>query len=368
MHRSRWSLAEWRASLFGAFVVEAQAASGLDDEAFDAAWRNMQFEVGGQGRSPISGSSSAADQRRLQALAALLPRLVVDRADRDRWAVEEVLERLGWSDPLAPRHGHAFPVDALRQSNAATEAELQSALAAAPCGYVGLVGPPGCGKSTLLASGRLPTGQAFIARYLAFVPGEGHGLGRAEARDFLHDLVKQLKAQGLGAKMVPGADLDELREQFQALLAEAGERFRSGRIRTLIVVDGLDHVPREERPHRSFLRELPQPHAVPEGVVFVLGTQRLDLDGLPPAVRDEASRYGRCVRVAPLSREAVARLADAYGVPGDVDRAVLYERTQGHPLSARYVIGGLLDAPAARGAAKVAPGWTGLRWRRRRVL
>lgn len=346
-NRSRWSLAEWRASRFGAFVAEAQAASGLCDEAFDAAWRNMRFEVGGQGRSLDQIGGGAADEGRLRALAGLLPRLVADPADRDRWAVGEVLERLGWTDPLGLRHGHAFPVDALRQSNTATEAELQRALAAAPSGYVGLVGPPGCGKSTLLASGKLPTGPASIARYLAFVPGEGHGLGRAEARDFLHDLVKQLKAQGLGAKVVPGADLDELRAQFQALLAEAGERFRTGRIRTLVVVDGLDHVPREERPDRSFLRELPQPHAVPEGVVFVLGTQRLDLDGLPPAVRDEASRDRRCVRVAPLSREAVARLADASGVPGDVDRAALHERTQGHPLSARYVIGGLLDAPTA---------------------
>jgi hypothetical protein len=53
--------------------------------------------------------------------------------------------------------------------------------------------------------------------------------------------------------------------------------------------------------------------------VFVLGTQRLDLEGMPPAVSDQAKEQGRCVVVTPLPREAVTRLADAAGVPADVD-------------------------------------------------
>ena len=35
--------------------------------------------------------------------------------------------------------------------------------------------------------------KAVVVRYLAFVPGEGQGLGRGEAYDFLHDLVAGLE-------------------------------------------------------------------------------------------------------------------------------------------------------------------------------
>jgi hypothetical protein len=209
---------------------------------------------------------------------------------------------------------------------------------------VSLIGVPGSGKSTLLAAGLLPTPRAVVVRYLAFVPDERQGLGRAEAFDFLHDLVKQLKQQGLGVSILPGMERVELREQFEALLREAGQRFQEEQIRTLIVIDGLDHVPREERPEHPFLRALPLPHAVPEGVVFVLGTQKLDLEGIPPAVRDQAGREDRRILVEPLSREAVIRLADMAGVPDDVNRDDLYAHTDGHPLATRYVVESLLNA------------------------
>jgi energy-coupling factor transporter ATP-binding protein EcfA2 len=283
-------------------------------------------------------------------VAALLPRLVADPSNRDRWSVSDLLARLGWRDPFALRHGHAFPVDALHQVNTRTQERLHQVLASVTAGYVGLVGPPGCGKSTLLAAGLLPAPRAALVRSLAFVPDEGHGLGRAEAEDFLQDVIAQLKAQGLGSDIVPGRQLTELRAQFEVLLREASERFRSAGVRTVVVVDGLDHVPREERPDHSFLRVLPQPHAVPEGVVFVLGTQRLELDGMPPEVSRQAAGDDRCVTVAPLSREAVRRLADAAGIPADVDRLELYDRAAGHPLSTRYGIEGLSQAetPAGR--------------------
>ena len=277
----------------------------------------------------------------------MLPRLVADRADRDRWLAAELLTRLGWQDPFQLRHGHVFPVDALYQSNAPTEDALQGTLSRVISGYVSLIGPPGSGKSTLLAAGLLPPARAIVIHYLAFVPDEGQGLGRAEAFDFLNDVIKQLKQHDLGIDIMPGTELAELRGQLEVLLRKASQRFQEERIRTLIVIDGLDHVPREERPQRPFLSELPLPHAVPDGVVFVLGTQRLELEGIPPSVRTEAQRADRCVQVSPLSREAVTRLADVAGVPDDVDRDELYSLSKGHPLSTRYIIEGLLNARTA---------------------
>lgn len=348
-YRLVWSLVEWRASPFSAFISDVQAESQLDDQEFEALWRNARFLVGGQHRSLGLGNYSTVDDRRLRDIAALLPRLVADPIDRDRWSVVEILAKLAWRDPFDLRHGHAFPVDALYQSNGLTQAELQRALSGAASGYVSLVGPPGSGKSTLLAAGLLPTTRAAVIRYLAFVPDEGQGLGRAEAFDFLHDVITQFKHQGLGTAIVPGTELAELRAQFECLLKEAAGRFQSEGIRTLVIVDGLDHVPREERPQHSFLCEFPLPQAVPEGIIFLLGTQRLDLSGLPPSVRDQAGLAARSVLVKPLPREAISRLADAAGVPADVDRSAIYVRTAGHPLSARYVVEGLVNTRTPEG-------------------
>ena len=73
--------------------------------------------------------------------------------------------------------------------------------------------------------------------------------------DFLDDLNTQLKKSGLSGLRFRDATLQERREQFEKLLQSAGEQFRQNGIRTLMIVDGLDHIPREERPERSLLAE-----------------------------------------------------------------------------------------------------------------
>jgi hypothetical protein len=346
-HRRSWGILEWRNSIYGSFINVIQQHSGLNDAEFGIMWRNTQFKTGGQGRAVGIDNPTSGDTKRIGQIAALLPKLVADKADRDRWLVSDLLDRLQWKDPFSLRHSHAFPIDALYESNEKTQERLSKTLAVTTSGYVSLVGSPGSGKSTLLAAGLLPTPRAHIIRYLAFVPGKGQGFGRGEAFDFLHDLVKQLKQQRLGEKIVPGSELPELRAQLQALLDEASERFRTEATKTIIVVDGLDHVSREERPQYSFLRELPLPDAVPQGVLFVLGTQRLNLEDIPPSVADQAGESERYIPVAPLTHEAVNRLAELAGIPQDVDRHEIFNRAEGHPLSTRYIIRGLLNAAGA---------------------
>jgi hypothetical protein len=343
-HGRSWTLDEWQRSPFVELVADLQRSSGLKDQEFAAVWRRTRFVTAGRGHSTGAQPRYLGDARRISDVAALLPRLAADGADKNEWSVDEILSRLRWRDPFVARHGHAFPIDALHQRNIPSEEELQRVLAATSSGYVSLVGPPGSGKSTLLATAVLAAPGATVVRYTAYLPSEGHGLGRAEASDFLRDLVTQLKQSGLGADIMPGADRDELRAQLETLLAEAKARHAADGTRSLVVIDGLDHVPREERPERSFLRELPLPEVVPDGVVFLLGTQRLELDDIPPGVVSQASQGSRCVNVGPLTREAVSRLADVAGVPDDVDREALYRHTSGHPLATRYAIGALLSA------------------------
>lgn len=361
-HAADWTWKDWTRTAFARFLGDLRAAAGLDEAGFLEAWSAITFLTGGEGRLSLNAERTAQDDARIDRLAALLPQLVADRSDRDLWDVEEVRNRIGWANAFKPRHSHQFPAAAFYEENDAARALIVDALAKVSRGYIALVGPPGSGKSTLLAAGVLDAERMRTVRYLAFVPGEGQTLGRAEAFDFLHDLITALKKQGLGVTITPGQTVMELREQFQALLTEAGGRFQRDGIRTLVIVDGLDHIPREERFELSLLTALPPPDALPEGVVFLLGTQRLDLSDMPPAVQRNAEGDGRRLDIPALSRETVSRIATAAGLPDDVDRIELHERAAGHPLSTRYLVEGLLlqpDKDQRRAWLEAAPAYAG---------
>ncbi|QPC89765.1 ATP-binding protein [Mesorhizobium sp. INR15] len=344
-YRDIWTLKQWRASPFAPFLTELYEASGLSEGEFSQLWRGLALITGGSARLLGLDPATTQDTSRQKALFALLPRLIAEAGSKRRWKTSELFRELGWRDPFGLRHEHVFPVDALAQSNPKTEADIYNALQAAGRGYVSLIGSPGSGKSTLLQASMVPVPNTLFVRYLAFVPNEGHGLGRAEATDFLQDIISQLKRQGLGHSLVTGEQLPELRAQFETTLREAGDRFKNSDIQTVVIVDGLDHIPREELPEHSLLSVLPLPHAVPDGVLFLLGTQKLDLKGIPPSVRDQADAVGRRIEIAPLSREAVHRIAHASRLSPDVDYDILWERSEGHPLSVRYLIEALLPVP-----------------------
>jgi len=361
-HATDWEWADWMVTPFAPFLRKLRTAGALDDAAFVTAWRAITFQPDGAGRLAGAAERTPQDRRRLEKLAGLLPILAADRSDRDRWEITELRSRLEWSDAFKPRHGHRFPAAAFYEENDRAREMIAAALSSTSRGYIALVGPPGSGKSTLLAAGVLDAERMRTVRYLAFVPGDGQSLGRAEAHDFLHDLITSLKQQGLGAAIMPGQTIAELRDQFQALLVEAGERFSQDDVRTLIIVDGLDHVPREERYELSLLTALPPPDAVPDGVMFLLGTQRVDLVDIPPAVQRQAGADGRRLDIPPLTREAVIGMAAAADLPEDVDRADLHAQGGGHPLSTRYLIEGLLARPdegSRRAWFQTAPSYTG---------
>lgn len=343
-HKAAWTLEDWRTTPFRDFLGRLQQNAGLEDDAFLNAWRSITFIAAGGGRAPGTSERTPQDTARIEALAALLPRLAADPAARDQWSAEEILSRLHWDNAFKLRHSHRFPVHALHQPNVTALARMADALSNIRRGYLALVGPPGSGKSTLLAEGVLGAQAVRTVRYLAFIP-DGRTLGRGEAIDFLHDVIADLKLQGLGANLWAGQTLTELREQFETLLSEAGRRFTETGVRTLIVVDGLDHIPREQSVERSLLTELPPPDAIPDGVVFLLGTQRVDLDDIPLLVRRQAGDEARCIQVPPLSREDVVRLAKAASLPPDIDADLIFDLAEGHPLSTRYVIEGLIAQP-----------------------
>ncbi|ABE44554.1 ATP-binding protein [Polaromonas sp. JS666] len=343
----RRTLAEWRTTKWQPFIDTLVAASGLDEPGFEAFLQGFRLLHGAAADFVRTHNLSPDGVRLASEIARLLPKLVADGREKDHWTRAELLRDLDWRDTAIARHVHQFPIGAYVQRNVETEEALRGAIRSASSGYISLVGPPGAGKSTLLQTSIEAEGGVFLVRYLAYVPGVGQGVGRGEADDFLEDISTQLKRSGLAGIRFRDISLHERRGQFGTLLRQAGERFQREGVRTLIVVDGLDHVPREERPERSFLAELPLPTAIPEGVLFILGTQRLDLQDLKAAVQDQAGADRRKVLVTPLRPEAVHRMADLVGLDPNVSRQAVFELSHGHPLVTRYLLEALRDADAS---------------------
>ncbi|WP_456997965.1 AAA family ATPase [Lysobacter sp. A421] len=338
-----WSMAEWRTSPWWPIVEHLWTASSLAEPEFEEFFRRLELIHGNQADFATRYGITAQSRPQVDLIAQRLPKLVARVPEQDRWTREEFLREIGWRD-TETRHRHQFPIGIAVQRNPASEIQLRQALAASPSGYLSLVGPPGSGKSTLLQIALESEPQLTVVRYLAFVPGAAQGIGRAEAADFHEDLIVGLRRTGLPGVRFRRESPQDRREEFEALLAAAGQRFQETGVRTLVVVDGLDHVPREERPERSFLSELPLPASVPQGVIFLLGTQRLDLPGILPAVRDQADTAARRVDMAQLSQAAISSMADAMGLPESMPRSRLRELAHGHPLATHYLIQALLSA------------------------
>lgn len=361
-HGATWGWTEWSETPFVEFLRELQTQGGLSDDEFLEVWSHLEFVASGLGRTAHPSRRTAVDGARIGQLAALLPRLAADPVKQDRWLLSEINELLGWRGAFTTRHSHVFPVTPLHQANESAEAQLHGALSKLNSGYFSVLGPPGSGKSTLLATGLLGVERARFVKYLAYVPGRGQKLGRGDAETFLHDLIVQFKQQGIGSAIVPGQSIGELREQLQAVLDEASERHRDTSLRTVIVVDGLDHVPREERPEHSLLCELPGVEKIPEGVIFLLGSQTLEFEEIPTSVRVQAEDSDRTLHMPPLSIEAVTRIADAAGIERDIDRSQLFDLSKGHPLSTIYLIEGLAQQTSRETRATwlaAAPSYTG---------
>ena len=107
-------------------------------------------------------------------------------------------------------------------------------------------GGPGSGKSTLLTQ-RLRGLDTRLISYYAYVPDSAHShSSRGESVNFLHDVVLQLDRAGF--QVGGGAnkfDRELLRERLHEQLSLLHLDWKETGTKTVILVDGLDHIDRE---------------------------------------------------------------------------------------------------------------------------
>lgn len=319
-------------------------ASGLGEADFREFAHDCELEFGRNLPETAGLSTRDAEifEKDLDHVTHKLFAAVYDPQHVVRLSRDKLLGRLGWKDRFEYRNRHSFPVnEVLYQPIDDSREALERSLNELGGGYVAVLGTPGSGKSTLLTQTLRYLPQRVI-RYYAYIPDAQSSAVRGESINFLYDVVRTIEETGFRpGQSINHPDREHLRERLHEQLRLLHLDWQQTRIKTIILVDGLDHIPREQHPAHSLLYDLPPPDQIPEGVYLVLGSQTDQLDGLPSSVQFAIRQPERRIEMGPLSREAVRHITEKADLrhplsPEQMDR--LYELSAGHPLALIYLL------------------------------
>ncbi|NWB09064.1 hypothetical protein HX862_14220 [Pseudomonas sp. D5002] len=289
----------------------------------------------------------------IDVLAAFLQKTVGSDRRVVRMDLDSLLDALGWGSRFKSKFQHDFPVDQNYQPILDTVQELDVALMKHSKGYLALLGTPGAGKSTTLTHTLRYRKGCRLVRYYAFVPDTPFQ-GRGESGAFLHDLVLELQRQGAVGQNAQPKTHEELLSQFSIQLDALHNQWTQDGICTVILVDGLDHIAREQSPKRSLLLDLPHPSTIPDGIVFVLGSQTVDLPDLSPAIKAHLQANSRTIEMRALSRAATLAILSKAEIPvalSPSQKDKIFQLSDGHPLALSYLLKQLLLADSSDAVA-----------------
>lgn len=260
-----------------------------------------------------------------------------------KYTADELIQKMQWEGRRKAIFSHDFFIDPkIYQPNTSTLGTLSHAVDSLAGGYIFLQGGPGSGKSSLLtqwANSRMEK----VVKYFAFVNQvNGNQPIRGEAVNLFHDLTIQLTESGFLGSSVFGVqrDLTQTQQVFQNQLQQLGKLYQDQGTKTIIIIDGLDHIPREYAKQGTLLEHLPHPNDIPKGIYVILGSQSFDLTNLTISVKQVAEQPNRKIGVEPLLPVAVSQIAE--NVLGTTlttkEHHLLFQTSKGHPLFLQYVL------------------------------
>lgn len=261
----------------------------------------------------------------------------------------DLIAGLGWASRFETFYDHNLVVpEESYVPNSKGLAMMDAAIQEKTKGYVFLKGSPGSGKSTLLTQwvrDRVnPSVRFYAFDFLHPSSQRNNDSSRGNSTTFLNDIVKQIHKVGIqdNTTLPPIVEQATLKTRFYSQLENISENFKKSGIPFIILVDGLDHITREYKGCVDTLMEvLPAPNDLPEGVIFVLGSQHFDQLRLNVEVEKESKDTANLVVMPPLSKDETEGLCKkllATEVATDDVREKCWRKSQGHPLYLRYLL------------------------------
>ena len=330
-------------------LVKASAINAAEFTEF-ANHCNLEFGVFLPGQRRDDTTPDPDFERDLRQLTEYLQSVVADPSNLIELSRSLLLDRIGWTARLTYVSRHDFPEPTIPYRQIATTSDqLRVALHTLNHGYIVLLGDPGSGKSTLLTKTLMSLPYRII-RYYAFVPDSPDPQAlRGEASSFFHDVTLSIDRAGFrtGKYINDIKDVTQLVRRFHDQLQLLNQDWRDTCCKTVILIDGLDHIPRELKPTNSLLKYLPHPDQVPEGVLVVLGSQTDQLAELPNSVHHSITNADRRIQISRLPRESVLEILEQANLSRALtskQRNKVDELVAGHPLAIALLVNRLIDA------------------------
>jgi len=220
-----------------------------------------------------------------------------------------------------------------------------------PSGCIVLTGSPGVGKSTYLSYlfKHLIELEIPIIRHHYFLSLSDRTFGRLDhkmvAESLMSDIQKRFP-ESLGSLATKNPASARLSEWVNA----CGRYFTQKKKALIIIIDGLDHIWREQTSIQELDKLFEHLLPAPEGIVILFGTQPLDERQLPSRLR-RAAQPGQWRELPLLDRGAtkswIQHHENEFDLPKEqqahnilLNRLVdaFYEKSQGHPLHLRYTL------------------------------